>query len=62
VFNLRADPFEQRDGQKADDIAQKMGIAWGGQVADLVGAHMQSLQQFPPRQKSGTLKMGETPR
>lgn len=62
VFNLRADPFEQRDGQKADDIAQKMGIAWGGQVADLVGAHMMSLQQFPPRQKSGTLKMGEAPK
>ena len=62
MFNLRADPFEQRDGQKADDIAQKMGIAWGGQVADLVGAHMMSLQQFPPRQKSGTLKMGEAPK
>ncbi|MCZ8135077.1 MAG: arylsulfatase [Porphyrobacter sp.] len=62
VFNLRADPFEQRDGQKADDIAQKMGIAWGGQVADLIGAHFISLQQFPPRQKGGTLKMGEAPR
>jgi arylsulfatase A-like enzyme len=62
VFNLRADPFEQRDGQKADDIAQKMGIAWGGQVADLIGAHMLSLQQFPPRQKGGSLKMGEVPR
>jgi arylsulfatase len=60
IFNLRQDPFEQRDGQKADDIAMKLGVAYGGQIADLLGAHYASLAQFPPRQKSGTLKMDTT--
>jgi arylsulfatase A-like enzyme len=60
IFNLRQDPFEQRDGQKADDIAMQLGVAWGGQIADLLGAHYASLAQFPPRQKSGTLKMDTT--
>lgn len=59
IFNLRMDPFEQRDGQKADDIAMKLGVAWGGQVSDVLGAHFQTLQQFPPRQKSGSLNMAE---
>jgi arylsulfatase len=57
IFNLRMDPFEQHGGQKADDIAMRLGIAWGGQVQDAVNAHLQSLKQFPPRQKSGTLRM-----
>ena len=57
VFNLRMDPFEQRDGQKSNDLAMKMGIAFGGQVYDLVGAHMDTLKQFPPRQKGGSLLM-----
>ena len=59
IFNLRMDPFEQRDGQKADDIAMKLGVAWGGQVADVMGAHLETLKKFPPRQKSGTLNMAE---
>jgi arylsulfatase len=57
IFNLRMDPFEQHGGQKADDIAMRLGVAWGGQVQDAVNAHMASLKQFPPRQKSGTLRM-----
>ncbi len=55
VFNLRMDPFEQRGGQIADDFAMKMGFAWGGQVRDLIGAHLQSLQECPPRQEGGSL-------
>ncbi len=60
IFNLRQDPFEQRDGQKADDIAMALGVAYGGQIADLLGAHYATLAQYPPRQKSGTLKMDTT--
>jgi arylsulfatase A-like enzyme len=56
VFNLRMDPYERHGGQKADDLAMRMGVAWGGQVYDLIGAHMKSLQDFPPRQKGGSLQ------
>ena len=55
VFNLRMDPFERHGGQKSNDLAMRMGIAFGGQVYDLIGAHLASLKQFPPRQKGGTL-------
>lgn len=55
VFNLRMDPFEQHGGQKSNDLAMRMGIAFGGQVYDVVGAHYRSLREFPPRQKGGTL-------
>jgi arylsulfatase len=58
LFNLRMDPFERHDGQKNNDIAMKLGIAWGGQVQDALRAHMESLKQFPPRQEGGTLKPG----
>lgn len=55
VVNLRMDPYERHGGQKSDDMAMRMGIAWGGQIYDLLGAHYQTLQQFPPRQKGGSL-------
>ena len=59
IFNLRMDPFEQHDGQKADDMAMRLGVAWGGQVQDAIGAHLKSLQEFPPRQIGGTLRMAD---
>ncbi|MBL0150796.1 MAG: arylsulfatase [Ideonella sp.] len=55
VFNLRMDPYEQHGGQKSNDLAMRMGVAFGGHVYDLVGAHLATLKQFPPRQKGGTL-------
>ncbi|MCA9169343.1 MAG: sulfatase-like hydrolase/transferase, partial [Planctomycetales bacterium] len=55
VFNLRMDPFERHDGQKNNDIAMKLGVAWGGQVQDALAAHTATLKEFPPRQKGGTL-------
>jgi len=55
VFNLRMDPFEQHGGAKSNELAMRMGVAFGGQVYDLIGAHLASLKQFPPRQKGGTL-------
>ena len=58
VFNLRMDPFERHGGQKSNDLAMKMGVALGGQIQDVVGEHMASLKECPPRQKSGTLRMG----
>lgn len=55
LFNLRMDPFEKHDGWKSQEIAMKLGIAWGGQVQDALAAHLKSLEEFPPRQKGGTL-------
>jgi arylsulfatase len=36
-------------------MAMKLGVAWGGQVQDVISAHMKSLIEFPPRQKGGSL-------
>lgn len=58
VFNLRMDPFERHGGQKSNDLAMKMGVAFGGQVQDAVTAHMATFQECKPRQEGGTLRMG----
>ncbi len=55
LFNLRMDPFERHSGQKNNDIAMRLGIAWGGQIQDVLRQHEQTLRQFPPRQAGGTL-------
>ncbi len=60
VFNLRMDPFERHGGQKSNDLAMKMGVALGGMIQDTVGAHMATFQECKPRQKSGSLRMGDT--
>lgn len=55
VFNLRMDPFERHAGQKNNEIAMQLGVAWGGQVQDALAAHTATLKEFPPRRKGGTL-------
>lgn len=55
IFNLRMDPFEKQEGWKSEEIAMKLGVAWGGQVQDALGAWFKTLQEYPPRQKGGTL-------
>jgi arylsulfatase len=49
VFNLRMDPFERHGGQKSNDLAMKMGVAFGGQIQDAVNAHMATFQECKPR-------------
>jgi arylsulfatase len=61
IFNLRMDPFERQDGWKSREIAMKLGVAWGGQIQDVLGAHYRSLSEVPPRQKGGTLLAPEAP-
>jgi arylsulfatase len=56
VFNLRMDPFERHGGHQSELFAMQMGVAWGGQVQDLLGAHFASLQDCPPRQAGGSLR------
>jgi arylsulfatase A-like enzyme len=58
VFNLRMDPFEKHDTHQSQFTANRLGIAWGGQVQDVLAAHMKSLAEYPPRQKGASLKPG----
>jgi len=51
VFNLRMAPFERHDGQKNNDVALTLGVAWGGRVQDALAACAATLKAFPPRQK-----------
>jgi arylsulfatase A-like enzyme len=60
IFNLKMDPFEKHDGQINNDIAMKLGVAWGGQVQDVMASHLQSLKDFPPRQKGASLNPGDS--
>ena len=59
LFNLKQDPFEKHDQWKSREVAMKLGVAWGGQVQDAIGAHVKTLSEFPPRQKGGSLKPGQ---
>lgn len=55
IFNLRMDPIERHDGIRSNDMAMKK--AWlGGLLQQALAEHFTSLQQFPPRQKGGTLR------
>lgn len=60
IFNLRMDPLEKQEGWKSEEIAMRLGIAWGGQVQDALAAWFKTLEEFPPRQKGGTLTPGES--
>lgn len=54
LFNLRMDPFEKQDGERSHRMA--MEKAWvGGLFRDVVGQHLQSLKEFPPRQSGASL-------
>lgn len=54
IFNLRMDPFEQRDGHRSNLVAMRKAFL-GGMIRDILADHYQSLEQFPPRQKGGSL-------
>jgi len=55
LFNLRMDPFEQRDGHRSNLLAMRKAFL-GGVIRDLLADHMRSLAEFPPRQAGGTLR------
>lgn len=54
IFNLRMDPFEQRDGHRSNLLAMRKAFL-GGVIRDITTDHYRSLAEFPPRQKGGTL-------
>ena len=55
LFNLRMDPFEQRDGHRSNLLAMRKAFL-GGVIRDLLAEHMRSLEEFPPRQAGGSLR------
>ncbi len=55
MFNLRMDPFEQRDGHRSAQVAMRKSFL-GLQIREILAAHYQSMQDFPPRQEGGTLR------
>lgn len=55
IFNLRMDPFEQRDGHRSNQLAMRKAFL-GNVIRDILEEHYESLKQFPPRQEGGTLK------
>jgi hypothetical protein len=58
LFNLRMDPFERHGGQKSNDLANKMGVAFGGQIQDAVTELMTTFNECKPRQEGGSIRMG----
>ncbi|MFN9013034.1 MAG: sulfatase-like hydrolase/transferase, partial [Pseudomonadota bacterium] len=58
IFNLRMDPFERHGGQKSNDLANKMGVAFGGQIQDAVNELMATFKECKPRQEGGSIRMG----
>lgn len=58
-YNLRMDPFEKNASERDSN---RLGLrkAWiGGVFQDIIGEHVMSLQQFPPRQAGGSLRPEE---
>lgn len=55
IFNLRMDPFEQRDGHRSNLLAMRKAYL-GNMIRDILAEHYESLRQFPPRQEGGSLK------
>ena len=54
-FNLRMDPYEQRDGHRSNLVAMKKAFL-GMRIRDILEEHSKSLAEFPPRQEGGTLR------
>lgn len=58
-FNLRMDPFE-KNGTGKDSNRLALRKAWiGGVMQDILGEHVMSLREFPPRQVGGSLRPDE---
>jgi hypothetical protein len=55
---IEAGLTDKHDTHHSQFTANRPGIAWGGQVQDALAEHFQSLAEFPPRQKGGSLMPG----
>jgi arylsulfatase A-like enzyme len=60
LFNLRTDPFERADHEGIDYPRWRLERAYLLVPAQaIVGGFLQTLQQFPPRQKPGSFSLGD---
>jgi arylsulfatase len=60
LFNLRTDPFERADHEGIDYPRWRLERAFVLVPAQaIVGGFLQTLQQFPPRQKPGSFSLGD---
>ena len=60
LFNLRTDPFERADHEGIDYPKWRLERAYLLVPAQaIVGGFLQTLQQFPPRQKPGSFSLGD---
>ena len=58
LFNLRSDPFERAQHEAGDYVRWFVEHAFVLLPAQaLVGQHLQSFQQFPPRQRPGSFSV-----
>lgn len=59
LINLKQDPFERHLEWKSREVAMKLGVAWGGQIQDILAQHYATFENFPKRQEGGSLRPGE---
>jgi arylsulfatase len=60
LFNLRSDPFERAQHEAGDYVkwfVEHLFLFVPAQA--IVGQHLQTFREFPPRQKPGSFSVGE---
>ena len=60
LFNLRSDPFERAEEEAGDYVkwfVEHLFVLVPAQT--IVAQHIQSFQEFPPRQKPGSFSVNE---
>ena len=60
LFNLRSDPFERAEQESGDYVRwfiEHVFVLVPAQA--IVAQHLQSFQEFPPRQKPGSFSVNE---
>jgi len=57
LFNLRSDPFERAQHEAGDYVRWFVEHAFV--LVPLVAQHLQTFQEFPPRQKPGSFSVDQ---
>jgi arylsulfatase len=58
LFNLRSDPFERSEVESGDYVKWFIEHAWVFVPAQsIVGQHLATFQEFPPRQRPGSFSV-----
>jgi hypothetical protein len=58
LFNVRSDPFERAEFESGDYVKWSIEHLWVFVPAQsIVGQHIASFQEFPPRQRPGSFSV-----